>query len=227
MTRSSRAAPARLYPRDAQYAYVAKNKWWTSVDPTVKASTKTYLDKNQASPPAGSSEHVSLPNNTIEAKAGWRVLNPKELASGRFHTARARYYEPKGAGACYREDTWGLVALHIIQKTISAPYFVYATFEQADNLLTPAGTPVEDEDGALNQPLPGCRADQKAPCPTTPSVTLEDTSAIGASGTPRQVNLVPASARYCTASIDARPVNSCTTRTPARRRRCPREASSA
>ncbi|HEU0015089.1 MAG TPA: hypothetical protein VFQ45_15475, partial [Longimicrobium sp.] len=45
--------------------------------------------------------------------------------------------------------TMGLVALHIIQKTPGQPYFVFATFEQADNLLTASGQPVEDENGAV------------------------------------------------------------------------------
>ena len=42
-----------------------------------------------------------------------------------------------------------MIALHIIQKTPSAPAFVFATFEQADNLLTTANgqtVPVEDAD---------------------------------------------------------------------------------
>ncbi|HEX6705264.1 MAG TPA: hypothetical protein VF169_10940 [Albitalea sp.] len=188
--------------------YVARNKWWNAIDPTVARNTKNYLKVHEASPPAGSSNYVSLPNNTIEVKAGWRVLNPMELGSGRFHMARVRYCDPTAnSGPCYREDTWGLVALHIIQKTASAPHFVYATFEQADNLLTAAGKPVEDEDGVPIQPLPTCRADQKAPCPTTPSVTLQDTSIVSTAGVPPQVNLVPASAKYCTSSTQTRPVN--------------------
>lgn len=191
----------------AEYVYVATNKWWTSLTPAVRAATKTYLETNQKSPPAGSSQYVSLPLNTIETKAGWRVLNAAEQKSGRFHTARVRYYETKNDAPCYHEDTWGLVALHIIQKTASAPYFIYATFEQADNILTAAGTPVEDEDGAIRTPLPNCRADQVAPCPTTPSVTLDDTATVDASGVPPQVDLVPANAAYCTTSTGSPPKN--------------------
>jgi hypothetical protein len=81
-----------------------------------------------------------VPYGTIEMKAGWRVLTDAESASGRFHTATARFYEfgkPTSSGKTYswRQATFGLVALHVIQKTPTAPYFVYATFEQADNIL--------------------------------------------------------------------------------------------
>ena len=130
-----------------EYGYVATNQWWGGgtnppggPPPGVVAATRDYLAKNRYSPPPGSSQYVSLPNGTIEIKAAWRPLNPSEVASGRFHAQRVRFYERTGATAyCYRNANWGLVALHIIQKTPSAPYFIYASFEQADNLLTADG----------------------------------------------------------------------------------------
>jgi len=45
------------------------------------------------------------------------------------------------------DDTFALLALHIIHKTPTAPYFIFATFEQADNITDASGNPVEDEDG--------------------------------------------------------------------------------
>ena len=126
------------------------DQWWSVVPNSVVKATTAYLEKNQASPPAGSKDLVSLPNGTIEVKAAWRPLNPSEISSGRFHTQTVRFYEKNQSGSyCYRNATWGLVALHIIQKTPSAPYFIYATFEQADNLLTASGKPVEDADGNM------------------------------------------------------------------------------
>ena len=148
----------------------------------LQAATIAYLRVGDA--PAGSMNYVSLPNNTIEIKAGWRVLTAAEQSSGRFHTTLVRYHQqPSPSSFCYREAVWGLVALHIIQKTPSAPYFIYATFEQADNILTAHGTPVEDENGAVAA-LPPCRADQPAPCPTTPSLVFNDT---GNNNRPSQV----------------------------------------
>jgi hypothetical protein len=150
-----------------EYVYVAKNKWWYTVPPTVVKNTRDFLTSKKYSPPSGSAQYVSLPNGTIEIKAAWRPLNPSELASGRFHTQGVRFYERSGQITyCYRDATWGLIALHIIQKTPSAPYFIYASFEQADNILTEDGKPVEDVEGNVLVPRP-----QTA---TTPQVCLVD-----------------------------------------------------
>jgi hypothetical protein len=190
-----------------EYAYVAKNQWWTGIPSAIRKATVTYLDTNQASPPQGSSAYVSLPDGTIEVKAGWRELTPKEIGSHHFVTASARFYETKSSNTCWRQHTFGLVALHIIQKTPTAPYFIYATFEQAENILTAGGQDVEDEYGGINQPLPPCRADQTAPCPSTPSVMLQDTPVVSMTGLPPQVNLVPPNAQYCTSGTSSPPPN--------------------
>lgn len=145
------------------YDYVAANssptdkakQWWRAIPDPVVAATKQFLASKQASPPAGSKTMVSLPFGTIEIKAGWRPLSKAEAKSGRFHVRPVRFYEnTKGGGFCFRNADWGLVALHIIQKTPSAPHFIYATFEQADNILTSKGKPVEDEQGRLLEPEP-------------------------------------------------------------------------
>ncbi len=141
-----------------QFVYVAKNssptdqarQWWYSVPADVVSATKAYLAQYSTSPPADSSSLVSQPYGTIEIKAAWRPLTPSEIDSGRFHMQRVRFYEqPNGSTFCYRNATWGLIALHIIQKTPSAPYFIYATFEQTDNILNKIGEPVEDTDGNI------------------------------------------------------------------------------
>lgn len=178
----------------------------------LRTNTKAYLQT--ADPPPGGVNYISLPNNTIEIKAGWRMLTPAEQSSGRFHMAPVRYYEPVTPGStqlCWREGVWGLVALHIIQKTASAPYFIYATFEQADNIQTasaqyPAGqNGVEDENGVIAT-LPPCRPGQPptvgqpatAPCPTTPSLLFNDTATVTpGSQIPPNVTLDPANAPFC------------------------------
>lgn len=158
-----------------EYSYVVQNstppyiQWWVNVPGTVVSATKAWLAQYHTSPPAGSFTMVSLRYGTIEIKAGWRPLNPSELTSGRFHTQTVRFYERAGSSstaACYRDAVWGLVALHIIQKTPSAPYFIYATFEQADNIKTAAGVAIEDQDGNIVVP-------PTAP-PTTPQECLID-----------------------------------------------------
>lgn len=156
----------------AEYVYVAgnstdpNNPWWQSVPSDVVLRTKAYLSKNQASPAANSSDMVSLPYGTVEMKAGWRPLNHLETESGRFHKQTVRFYEagPPPSNVCYRDATWGLVALHIIQKTPSAPFFIYATFEQADNILTADGSYVEDADGDIIAKPPPANATSPPLC---------------------------------------------------------------
>ena len=161
-----------------QYVYVARNSnpndpnrlWWAKIPQKVVDDTAAYLEAKKTSPPEGSANYVSVPNGTIEMKAAWRPLNPAEVSSGRFHMQTVRFYDltaPGGSSECYRDAKWGLIALHIIQKTPSAPYFIYATFEQADNLLTVDGRRVEDADGKINLLPPGAA--------TTPQVCLSDT----------------------------------------------------
>lgn len=150
-----------------EYVYVAQNKWYGEVAPPFTA-TAEEVAATKKSAPAGGSLYVSFPFGTIEVKSAWRQLTSTELASGRFHSTRVRYYEQLQAASnsssgtntsnssvaaspviCYRDATWGLVGLHIIQKTPTAPYFIYATFGQVDNLLDTTGKPIEDADGTL------------------------------------------------------------------------------
>ena len=188
----------------SQYVYVAGNssatdpsrQWWQMIPPDVVTATKDYLKSHMASPPPedgtylvppnGKTALVTLPFGTIETKAGWRQLNPSEISSGHFHTQTVRFYDlaSDGVTPCYRDATWGLVALHIIQKTPSAPYFIYATFEQADNILTTEGKSVEDVDGNILQPEPAtattpqvCLVDPQPP--SSPPPPMETTSALG------------------------------------------------
>jgi hypothetical protein len=188
-----------------EYAYIASHKWWDGSAPT--GATAKYVKANKEDP-ADPNNYVLLPDNSIEVKAGWRVLNAAEINGGRFHTATTRYYENSGNGtACYQQGTFGLVSLHIIQKTSLAPYFIYATFEQTDNILDANGRDVEDADGSVALPLTACRSDQQPPCPTTPSVTLNDTSTVNKNSVPPQVVLVPPTAQYCTADTKVTPPN--------------------
>lgn len=138
-----------------EFDYLAPLGWWNGPGSNVPFSaTKQYIQQNQASPPPGSTRYVSFPNGTLELKAAWRKLAPTEDAS-RFYTTTARYYVNSGGTTQYVDDTFALVALHIIHKTPSAPYFIFATFEQADNITDVNGNPVEDEDGKfIGAPTP-------------------------------------------------------------------------
>lgn len=145
-----------------EYAYVAANQLLGGVSDKRVAgifeATAKYISDHGDDPLPPCSGLICLPYGSVEVKAAWRRLTASERASGRFYTTRVRYYV-KGDGAdtktYYVDDDFGLIGLHIIQKTSSAPYFIYATFEQADNILDAAGKPVEDMDGKyIANPIP-------------------------------------------------------------------------
>lgn len=69
---------------------------------------------------------------TIEVKTGWRRLLPGDTAS-HFFTATSVYYDKNEKGElAYYNDTFALVAMHIIHKTENFPDYVFATFEQVE-----------------------------------------------------------------------------------------------
>jgi hypothetical protein len=152
------------------YNYVATYQLWlqgtdtnftnaqTAFSTAAKNNTYSGAVDNTFPPtplPSTPPNVLSLPAGTVLAKAAWRVLTSSDDPS-KFHTKTVRYYEASATGrkkACYRDKTWGLMALHIIQKTPSAPYFIFATFEQANNIVTTTGMPVEDNNGTqINAP---------------------------------------------------------------------------
>ena len=182
-----------------QYVYVMANRFWFGLNdpliPTGKGGSAVsddnptpfeiarerfrdfVADKGRTTRlPEGT---VDFPDGTIEVKAGWRMLAPQEDPK-RFHVQRVRYYDekPQEGGepvVCYREGDWALIALHIIQKTPGAPYFIYSTFEQADNILSPDGQRVEDENGCVINP-PEEDAVTTPPLVYTPSTQGEFTA---------------------------------------------------
>ena len=85
---------------------------------------------------------------SIEVKASWRQLSAAEFNSGRFLTAPVLYYR-EGKPSNPSDTTYfqiisgkitassrpfGHVGLHIIHKTKNVPTYIFATFEQADNI---------------------------------------------------------------------------------------------
>jgi hypothetical protein len=155
-----------------EYAYIASRGWYNTspLKTTVFPNTSGYI-LTQGKLPApgvvnGSSspgKYVSFPDGTLEFKAAFRVATAAErqaYLSGQpipkgYHVAPIRYYQQttnsKGQTVYQYVDTYGvLLSLHIIHKTPSAPYFIFATFEHQDDVIGPDGNPVEDADGNLN-----------------------------------------------------------------------------
>jgi hypothetical protein len=139
------------------YAYAMSGQYWYPTGPlaTAKANYKAALASGQGQDPAAPYvSYAPVPPNFdpnlagIEVKSAWRPLSSGEAASGRFLTSTVRYYEqPDGTTSCYREAVWGLVGMHVISFALSAPWVIWTTFEQADNLLDKTGNPTEDVNG--------------------------------------------------------------------------------
>jgi hypothetical protein len=175
-----------------EYEYIADpgNQYFNHQNVTTPA--KNNITAYTASPPVPvppGQTFISFPTGTVEIKSAWRPLNNYDQPT-RFHVQTVRFYENKGGPnhnlPCYFEQQWGLIALHIIQKTPTAPAFIYATFEQADNIRQPNATPVEDPDGNVTQPIPGA-------APTTPELAYQDSPT-----TPKVIKVMSAGEPFCT-----------------------------
>jgi hypothetical protein len=148
-----------------EYAYIASRKWWNK-DLVPFEATAKFIQANQRDPePYPNAEaitHVSFPNNSVEIKAAWRKLSPNDKNPSHYYQTTVRYYylkDPKQPDKIsYQDEKLALVGLHIIHKTPTAPYFIYATFEQADNILDANGNPVENADGERTPGQPGSDA---------------------------------------------------------------------
>lgn len=76
-----------------------------------------------------------LPDGTVEVKAAWRPFSsiPANLQY-RYHTAQVITYTGSDTNPVPQVQTYALIALHIIHKSPNYPSFIFATFEQVDNL---------------------------------------------------------------------------------------------
>jgi hypothetical protein len=137
-----------------EYEYVAKNQYFISGSGSAKETAATNNVNAYAAtpsvpppPPLG----ISFKPGTVEIKSAWRPLNKNDQPA-RFHVQTVRFYEKKGPNnlPCYFEQRWGLIALHIVQKTPSAPAFIYATFEQTDAGARLTGRELVVPDGTLS-----------------------------------------------------------------------------
>ena len=163
------------------YDYVAGQTFWYQGQQYMNA-VNAFENSLTTNIPAADGTVIDLPTGTVLVKAAWRELTAAEMSevqngNAPFLTKTVRYYEanpatnnpdkaPTVPPACYYEKTWALIALHIIHKTASAPYLVFATFEYTGNILNTNGTPVEDNNGkVVNAPSGG---------PTDPSEQYTD-----------------------------------------------------
>jgi hypothetical protein len=106
---------------------------------------------------AGSCSGNQQPSTgAIELKAAWRILtDPSQY--GRYLTSQAVLVNN---GSC-SSATMGLVGLHIIHKTVTQPQFVWATFEQVDNV--PPSSPATFSNSSCQCQVPIANSCSKSP----------------------------------------------------------------
>jgi len=145
---------AKANQKEYDYVTAPSRRWDKGIPKSVRDNTINYIAqyKSYPAPDSNNNTQASFPYGTIEVKSAWRRLNATEKNNGRFLMSPVRYYEKQGNGYCFTDSNtdWGMAALHIMIKTEGAPYFIFATFSQADNIVDAQGHPVEDDDGRLN-----------------------------------------------------------------------------
>lgn len=73
---------------------------------------------------------IQFPFGSLEFKAAWRLMTPGDLTN-RYYCTSAKVFPPNSPP---RVVTVGLVGFHITVKTPNAPQWIWATFEQVDNV---------------------------------------------------------------------------------------------
>lgn len=108
-----------------------------------------------------------FPAGSQIAKAAWREVDG--TAADRFLTTNACVCESPGGGAlkdCRRQQM-GLVGFHLMTKTPSAPQWIWSTFEQVDNVISPHGAPASFHSNTCRGCIPNRQSDLGFPNQTT------------------------------------------------------------
>jgi mono/diheme cytochrome c family protein len=134
---------------EAGFNYIlAKKLYNTNTRDSMAAETKKPANLAAYAAKCGvtATNVISLPcgqigagEGNIEIKAAWRKLNAAETSSGKYYTNSVIRYQSVSGTNKWFNDTYGLVGLHIIHKTVNFPTYVYATFEHNDNLASGIG----------------------------------------------------------------------------------------
>ncbi len=115
-----------------EFDYIVSNKLY-SLDGQVEYTQKAG-DNEIAFPIGSTSKRL---RGAIEVKLAWKELGPNDDRS-RFFTRRIRVQlaepYPDGQQPPTREIDAGLVGMHISMRTLSSPEWIWATFEQIDNV---------------------------------------------------------------------------------------------
>lgn len=143
-------------------------------------SNKLYSKEGQRSAakvvfPCGSADPAPGNEGAIMVKASWKILSDDEKKSGRFHVIEAVVYTPPSKEPPVVEKceamTLGLVGMHIVHKTGSAPQWVWSTFEHVDNCPTAGETPSKPQYNFFSKATPAPSPNEPPPRPWDPNKT--------------------------------------------------------
>jgi cytochrome c len=115
-------------------------------------------------------ESVNFPPGSILIKAAWREVSANEESL--FHTVTACVCDQDKDGRmvkCHKKRM-GLVGFHITQKTMSAPQWIWSTFEQVNNV---PGIAVNGALSFNNASCPTCPVNKQTN-PGTPNQIVRD-----------------------------------------------------
>jgi hypothetical protein len=84
---------------------------------------------------------VTFQNGSIDLKSAWMDMSSiSDAQKSRYYTRSALVVDPSDPTKPCTAITVGLVGLHIVQKTASRPQWIWSTFEQVDNVPSPANS---------------------------------------------------------------------------------------
>jgi hypothetical protein len=99
------------------------------LNPGAQAPGPLYLQTSLANLP----KPLAFPNGSIDFKAAWRDMSGVPAAQkARYYVIKARALDPV-TGKCSAGE-FGLVGMHIVNKTAAFPRWVWSTFEHVDNV---------------------------------------------------------------------------------------------
>ena len=85
-----------------------------------------------------SASQIQLPEGALEIKASWRIMHNADTHRYLTSTAQVMIFDANGKPTGkYRQAQVGLVGLHIVYKAKDYPQWIWATFEQVDNVGDP------------------------------------------------------------------------------------------
>lgn len=89
---------------------------------------------------ANADSRINFPNGSTEIKTSWRILTSQDDSSRYLSTiAVVDTFDASGKVTGAKKARLGLVGLHILTKAPGFPQWIWATFEQVDNVATPPG----------------------------------------------------------------------------------------